>query len=376
MRARTLAMVGGLGAVLALRAVRRRQRRLDLRGAAVVITGGSRGLGLALAREFGRQGSRVAICGRDGAALERARADLEGRGIDALSVPCDVTDRRQVERLVSAVADRFGRLDVLVNNAGIVQVGPLDAMTLGDFEATMAANFWGGVYATLAALPLMRRQGQGRIVNVTSIGGKLSVPHLLPYSAAKFAFVGFSEGLRAELKSEGILVTTVCPGLMRTGGPRNAAFKGRHDAEYAWFSVSDSLPGLSMDATRAAEQIVAACRAGDAEVILSLPAKVATRAQGLAPAITTELLALVNAFLPGPGGIGTRSAPGWQSQSNLVPGWIRAREADAARQHNQAPGPAPAAEPERERRPGRPGLIIGPTTGGPDVQVVPRPPGE
>jgi NAD(P)-dependent dehydrogenase (short-subunit alcohol dehydrogenase family) len=318
----------------------------------------------------------VAICGRDRESLERARADLEARGIEVLALPCDVTDRAQVEHLVGAVGERFGRLDVLVNNAGIVQVGPFDTMTLEDFQAAMASNFWGAVHATLAALPLMRRRGRGRIVNITSIGGKLSVPHLLPYSAAKFAFVGFSEGLRAELQREGIFVSTVCPGLMRTGGPRHAEFKGRHSAEYAWFSISDSLPGLSMDAGQAARQIVAACRAGDAEVTLSLPAKMAAKAHGLAPASTTGLLAVANALLPKPGGIGTRSARGWQSESRHVPGWIRAREAEAARQHNQTPGPAPIDGQSSERRPGRPGLIIGPTAGGPDVQVVPRPPGE
>jgi NAD(P)-dependent dehydrogenase (short-subunit alcohol dehydrogenase family) len=330
--------MGGLGALLALRAARRRHRRLDLRGAVVLITGGSRGLGLALAREFGRQGSRVAICGRDRESLERARADLEARGIEALALPCDVTDRGQVEHLVDAVGARFGRLDVLVNNAGIVQIGPFDTMTLEDFEAAMAANFWGAVYATLAAVPLMRRGDRGRIVNITSIGGKLSVPHLLPYSAAKFAFVGFSEGLRAELKRDGILVSTLCPGLMRTGSPRHAEFKGRHDAEYAWFSISDSLPGLSMDAANAARRIVAACRAGAAELTLSLAAKIAAKAHGLAPASTAELLAVANALLPKAGGIGTRSARGWQSDSRRVPGWIRAREAEAARQHNQTPG--------------------------------------
>src|SRR5437763_6066124 len=108
--------------------------------------------------------------------------------------------------MVDEVAKRFGRIDVLVNNAGIIQVGPVENMTITDFENAMAVMFWGPVYATLATLPYMRQHGDGRIVNITSIGGKVSVPHLVPYSCAKFAAVALSEGLRAELASTGIRV--------------------------------------------------------------------------------------------------------------------------------------------------------------------------
>src|SRR6185437_14182851 len=175
------------------------------------------------------------------------------------------------------VHSRFGAVDVLVNNAGVIQVGPIEVMTHEDFELAMQAHFWGPLNTIMAALPGMRQRRSGRIVNISSIGGKVSVPHLVPYSASKFALVGLSEGLQAELAKDGIKVTTVCPGLMRTGSPRNADFKGKHRAEYAWFSISDALPGASMSAERAARQIIAACRRGDAEIILSLPANVAAK---------------------------------------------------------------------------------------------------
>src|SRR5437868_10247139 len=174
-----------------------------------------------------------------------------------------------------AARARFGRIDVLVNNAGTIEVGPMEVMTLDDYEKAMRTHFWGPLYMVLAVLPEMRARKEGRIVNVSSIGGKISVPHLLPYCASKFALTGFSEGLRAELAKDGIVVTTVCPGLMRTGSPLNAFFKGQHQAEYAWFSISDSLPISSISAQRAARQIVRACKNGDAEVILSVPAQLA-----------------------------------------------------------------------------------------------------
>ena len=121
----------------------------------------------------------------------------------------------------------------------------------------------------------MRERGGGRIVNITSIGGKLGIPHLLPYSASKFAAMGFSQGLRAEVAQDGIAVTTAIPGLMRTGSPRNAIFRGKHRAEYAWFSIADSLPGLSVSADEAVATDPAAVRRGDAEVLFPFVARLA-----------------------------------------------------------------------------------------------------
>src|SRR5204863_2185868 len=161
-----------------------------------------------------------------------------------------------------------GAIDVLVDNAGIIQVGPLETMTQEDFRRAMNTHFWGPLNTTLAVLPEMRRRKTGRIVNISSIGGKISIPHLVPYSASKFALVGLSEGLRAELAKDGISVTTVCPGLMTTGSPRNAFFKGQNQAEYAWFSISDALPGVAMNAEAAARAIIRACKRGDAEIVL------------------------------------------------------------------------------------------------------------
>lgn len=261
---KTQKLLLGAGLALAGREAWSRLHEADLSGQIVLITGGSRGLGLALARQFAAHGCRLALCARDPAELERARQDLTGQGADVLTVPCDVRDRADVGRLVADVTQHFGRIDVLVNTAGIIQVGPVANMSVEDFEAALQSDFWGTLYPTLAVLPQMRGRRGGRIVNITSIGGKVSVPHLLPYSCAKFAAVGLSEGLRAELARENISVTTIAPGLMRTGSFGQALFKGRHDQEYAWFSVGDNLPGLSLSAERAARQIVRAIRRGGA----------------------------------------------------------------------------------------------------------------
>ncbi len=305
-----LAIAGlGLGALLT-RGVRK-GRPAELRGAVALVTGGSRGLGLLIARELAAGGARLVICARDAAELERARADLAGRGADVLALPCDVADRDAVDGLVRQAIARFGRVDVLVNNASIIQVGPLRALTRAHFEDALAVNFWGVVNPTLAVLPGMLTRRRGHIVMITSIGGKVAVPHLLPYDAAKFAALGFSEGLAAEVDRDGVTVTTIVPGLMRTGSYLNALFEGRRRREFTWFSLGSTLPGLSMDAERAARQVVAALRRGDRERILSVPAMLLARFHGLFPATTIGILALVNRLLPsadGPAGATERGA--------------------------------------------------------------------
>lgn len=333
-------LLGAAGAALVLRASTREAYRL--RGRTVLVTGGSRGLGLVLAREAAGQGARVAICGRDTDALDRASEALARVGAEVLAVECDVTDRASVRGMIAAVTRRLGAVDVLINNAGVIEVGPADTMTVADYEEAMATNFWGMLYPTLEVIPDMRARRSGRIVTITSIGGKLAIPHLLPYSASKFAAVGFSQGLRAELAGDGIKVVTVVPGLMRTGSPRNAIFRGRHRAEYAWFSIADSLPGLSISAESAARRILAGTCRGDAEVLFQLTAKLATVLNALAPDLTAGLLGIAGRMLPdAPEGRTGRKA-GKESRSWLSPSWLTRLGDRAARRYNQV-APAEAS---------------------------------
>lgn len=316
-------------------AIKNRQWQ-NFTGRTVLITGGSRGLGLELARVYAAEGAYVILCARDAQELANAAEALRDISDSVEVVVCDVMDRGEIERMVGLIESDFGAVDVLVNNAGIIQAGPAETMSLDDYERAMDTHFWGPLHLIRAVHQRMRERGGGRIVNIASFGGKVPVPHMLPYTASKFALVGLSEGYRSELAADRIYVTTVCPGLMRTGSVGHVEFKGDHSAESHWFLAGASLPGFSADAAHAAQGIVAACKRGDAELIIGLPAKLAAKLYGIAPEEMSRLLTLVARMLPAAEGAslyqtrkGSDLLPGW------VPRWLRYQTARAAVRNNQ-----------------------------------------
>jgi NAD(P)-dependent dehydrogenase (short-subunit alcohol dehydrogenase family) len=335
-----LVAAGVSGALAALTLWSSRRGSYDLQGKVVLITGGSRGLGLVLARQAAAEGARVAICARDEAELERARLDLVELADDAAAIvvlTCDITDATEVRMMVAEVERHLGPVDVLINNAGIITAGPLENLDTRDFEECMNTHFWAPFHTMQAVLPAMRRRGEGRIVNISSLGGKVAIPHMAPYTASKFALTGLSEGFRTELSRYGIPVTTVCPGLLRTGSAGHALVKGQHKKEFAVFSIADSLPGLTMSAEQAAREIWNACRRGDGEVILSLPAKLLALFHGVLPGTTTDVLGWLNRTLPSPAesGSGNERRKGYQSESALSRSPLTILNQKAARKNNE-----------------------------------------
>ncbi|MFP5070726.1 SDR family NAD(P)-dependent oxidoreductase [Pseudonocardia nantongensis] len=309
-----------------------------------LVTGASRGLGFLLARELGDRGYDVAICARSGDGLSTARDDLARQGIDVLAVEADVGDAADAARLVAEVEHRFGRLDLLVTNAGIIQVGAAADMRAQDHAQAMDVMFWGTLHTVQAALPLLRRR-HGRVLAVTSIGGKLPAPHLLPYTAAKHAAVGYAEGLQVEAARLGIGVTVAVPGLMRTGSTRNALFAGNRAAENRWFTLAASTPVLSMDAERAARRLINATVRGRPEVVLTPAAKIGVRAHALAPGLTLRAAAAAERLLPRPSGAHGDERPGPLPghATGRQPTWLRRLtrlDRDAAHRWHEFDDPA------------------------------------
>lgn len=330
-------LAGAVALGLGLRHQWRQRRACSFTDRTVLISGGSRGLGLLMAELFACEGAHVTIAARDRDELERAQALLRDGALDVAIAVVDVSRPEEAERMVHDVVARRGRLDVLVNNAGVIKVGPLEHMEIEDFEEAMAVHFWGPLHTMQAAIPHMKRQGGGRIANISSVGGKLGVPHLVPYCAGKFALAGVSSALGSELARDNIAVTTVCPGLMRTGSPFNASFKGQHREEFAWFAIADSLPFLTTSGQRAAAQIVDAIRHGDAELVITWAAKLGVLAAALMPNTVALALQAANALLPAPASSsGDERRSGWQSMSDWAPSaWTRLAER-AAFENNEA----------------------------------------
>jgi NAD(P)-dependent dehydrogenase (short-subunit alcohol dehydrogenase family) len=325
-----------LGAWVTARAVR--AARYTVRDKVAVITGGSRGLGLVIARQICAQGGKVALIARDPEELARAKADLAPRGGVVLTVECDLLDVAQIQAAVRQIIDRFGKIDILINNAGIIEVGPLEHMTREDFERAMRLHFWAPFELVAHIVPEMRTRGGGRIVNISSIGGKVAVPHLAPYSASKFALTGFSDAIRAELARDNVYVTTVAPGMMRTGSHVNAKFKGKHNVEFAWFATAAGAPLISMNADRAARKILAACRRGQPALTLTFAARFQIVANALFPNLTGYAMRVVNRFLPTSAAAeGNESRAGFQVR-RLIPDWLTRMADRATRENNEEAG--------------------------------------
>jgi short-subunit dehydrogenase len=311
-----LALAGLSGAALfglAKLAGRVTKRPVNLRGKIALVTGGSRGLGLALAQELGEYGCDIALCARDEQELQEAAQKLRSMRIEVDVFPCDLSRAQEIEPLIQRVLARFGRIDILVNNAGLIKVAPLDNLEKSDFDEAMDLMFWAPVNLTLAVLPHMRQRGEGHVVHITSIGGRVAVPHLLPYSCAKFALVGFSSGLAAELDPHEIHVMTVVPGLMRTGSYLNVPFKGQSSKEFAWFGLLGNLPGFSVSAERAATTIRESLQRRQANCTLSVPAKILIQAEALMPEATRTIMQMANEYV-----LPNASASGSEAKGKLL----------------------------------------------------------
>lgn len=312
----------------------------EVRGKVVVVCGGSRGLGRALAGELARRGARVAICGRAPESVARAYRWLDRFGSPVLADVCDLRDEGQTRTFLRRVELELGPVDVLIANAATIDVGPVEALRPSDFNATMTEIFGSAMNATLSVLPAMRARGQGTIAIISSIGGKLGVPHLAAYSSAKFAQVGFAEALGAEVAKDGVRVLTVAPGLMRTGSHVHATFRGQPERELIWFGASAIAPLVSIDADRAARHIVRAIARGERYLTFTPAAHLGTWLHDATPNLWSYIASVAGRLLPDARG-GKTSQVGYEgtelikNSSSRFVRWIAGGSAPLATKHGQ-----------------------------------------
>ncbi len=290
-------LVARLGATLVSRA-----RRYSLAGKNALVTGGTRGLGFAVARVLVEKGAHVAIVAPSASEVVRAIDDLRqspgGSSARIVGQSCDLRDGQAIVAMVEAVRAKIGPVDVLVNGPGSIEIGPLDAMTFEDFDEAMKLHAFAPLRTMLAVRDGMRARGGGRIANIAAVSGVGAWARGLSHPASRFALVGLSHRMRAELARHGIRVSTIAPGLVGAGSPRRASLMGDHDREYGWFAVADTLPLVSMDLDHAARRVVRAIERGEGHVVMGLPARVAALVEALAPGLVAEAMTLASEFLP------------------------------------------------------------------------------
>lgn len=270
----------------------------NIRNKVVLITGGSKGLGLELAKQLTKQHCKLALCARSMEELQKAKAEVDRLGGSVFISPCDVADKVSVKKLIQQVINHYGHLDIVINDAGIMIVGAMESYRDKEYEDAMNVMYWGIVNTTLAVLPHMKQRQEGQIINITSIGGKVSIPHMLPYTSAKFAAVGFSQGITAELRKDNIYVTTIIPGLMRTGSYTNALFQKDNKNEFKLFSMMSTAPLITISAEKAARETLKAANRKAAVKVIGLPAKILKELYHFLPETMISFFGFVSKYLP------------------------------------------------------------------------------
>lgn len=248
----------------------------NIKDARVLITGASSGIGKAIAFEFASKGAKLIIASRRFNALRKVADELEDAfpEIQApLAMPCDITDRESVKKVIQSCVDHFGGIDILINNAGIGVYGNTDKTSVEDFRSIMEVNFFGSVHCILEVLPIMKRKGEGQIVNIVSVAAKHGVPYLGAYSASKAALATLSQSLSAEHAKSGISILIVYPGYTQTDFfEREKKVGGAHRP-----------PGPYASPQKVAKAIVKAVENKKRDLVLSFKGKALALVQNLMP---------------------------------------------------------------------------------------------
>ncbi|MFB5605896.1 MAG: SDR family NAD(P)-dependent oxidoreductase [Nitrosarchaeum sp.] len=210
---------------------------MDFNNKVVLVTGASSGIGKQTAIEFAKKGANIVLIARRKQKLEQLSDELKKFNISTLVCECDISDKLQVEKMSKIILEEFGSIDILINNAGFAIYGSVSDLTIEEIESQMETNYFGMIYCIKYFLPFMLEKKSGHIVNVASVAASFGLPGIASYCASKFAMLGFSEGLKHELKGTGVGITVVSPIMVRTNFFDHPSFQKM--PKYSSTSLSD-----------------------------------------------------------------------------------------------------------------------------------------
>jgi NADP-dependent 3-hydroxy acid dehydrogenase YdfG len=258
----------------------------DLAGKVAIVTGASSGIGAATARHLARAGVRVVLAARNLAALEQVAREVTALGSSALVIPTDVRDPAQCAALVERTLAEWGRLDILINNAGLGYSNRVGMLNADEVRAQIDTDLTGVIWCCNAAVPAMLNAGRGAIINIGSVAGRIGLPTSSVYCAAKFGLDGFTQGLRTEVQRRGVAVSLLNPGFVATDFSRRAS-RGGVDTR--------SRPGPEMSSDDVAAAILRLLQRPRRQVVMTWPYAIATGIARLLPGLTAWIMARVGA---------------------------------------------------------------------------------
>jgi len=261
-------------------------------GKVVIVTGASFGIGRETALLFAREGARLVLAARSHDALNSLAKEIAASNGEAIAVPTDVSIKEQVQRMVEKTIGAFGRLDILINNAGFGLYGRVEVLEEKDLKKIVATNLFGAINCIQAVIPQMKKQGCGQIVNISSVAGKRAMPNVGAYAMTKFGLQALSESLRVELMGTGIEVIVICPGLTRTDFAMHAIHTSGARTAY-------SMESRKMTAAEVGQEVLRACEKHSREVILTTGAKALLWVNHWFPRLSDWIVLKVAPYLEG-----------------------------------------------------------------------------
>jgi len=290
--------MAGIGGLAGYFAFKRKKRQFTYQGKVVLVTGGARGLGYIMARQLVEEGAKVIICARDADQLDKAYVLLRNHGEVTYPYVCDITEKENIVQLAYFIKKRFGRLDVLINNTGTITINPIEQLPLNNYKKFIESHLWGPMQLVRVLIPLLSKSREAKIVNIFSVGGKISLAKSQPYDVNEIVHAVFYDNISRVITGKNIKLTAIYPEFKDQDLPVNLKLKGHSEQELAWSKFNESRPLISLYAENVGKQILKTAQIGKKTLTLPFPRELARIVNNINTELNLTLCQLVDHLVP------------------------------------------------------------------------------